>query len=381
MKYYSKQNVKDAAIERIEWLFDEFPNITVGFSGGKDSTVVFYLALEVARRKNRLPLTVMFIDQEAEWQATIDQVRIVMTHPDVNPRWYQMPFRLFNATSADEHWLQCWDPAEEHRWMRERETYSVHENVYGCDRFSDLFNAIMKTEYPNERACLIGGVRTEESPSRMVGLTHTPTYKWATWGKVLNKKLGHVTMYPIYDWSYMDVWKYIHDNGLPYNDIYNTQYRYGMGPRDMRVSNIHHETAMQHLFYMQEAEPETYERLTARIAGIDAAAHLGHKDFFAIKELPSMFGSWIEYRDYLLENLIENEVWKAKWRKRFAKDDVFYAKLGEEKVCRIHINSILTNDWEHIKIINMLDNHPKNRLIKKQARGRFVYDGKYTDGS
>lgn len=69
MKVYKKQSVYDAALDRIRYLFDEFPNVIVGFSGGKDSTVVLELALIVAREKNRLPLDVLFIDQEAEWQA------------------------------------------------------------------------------------------------------------------------------------------------------------------------------------------------------------------------------------------------------------------------------------------------------------------------
>jgi len=75
MKIYSKQTVYEAALDRIRFIFDEFPNVIVGVSGGKDSTVVFQLALIVAREKNRLPLKTMFLDQEAEWQATIDQIK------------------------------------------------------------------------------------------------------------------------------------------------------------------------------------------------------------------------------------------------------------------------------------------------------------------
>ena len=119
MKIYSNKTVLEAALERIRFLFDEFPNIIVGVSGGKDSTVVYNLALQVAREKNRLPLKCLFVDQEAEWEATIDTITEIMENPDVEPKWYQMPIKLFNATSTTDHWLMCWDKKEEHRWMRE----------------------------------------------------------------------------------------------------------------------------------------------------------------------------------------------------------------------------------------------------------------------
>jgi len=91
MKYYSNKNVYEKAIERIEYLFNEFEEVIVGFSGGKDSTVTLHLCLEVAEKLNRLPLKVCFIDQEAEWQGTIDYVDKVMRRDDVEPLWFQMP--------------------------------------------------------------------------------------------------------------------------------------------------------------------------------------------------------------------------------------------------------------------------------------------------
>ncbi len=51
MKIYKSRNVFDAALERIMIFFDEFPNLIVGFSGGKDSTVTLNLALKVAEEK------------------------------------------------------------------------------------------------------------------------------------------------------------------------------------------------------------------------------------------------------------------------------------------------------------------------------------------
>jgi len=87
MKIYSKQNVWDAALERVRFVFDEFPNVIVGMSGGKDSTICLNLALKVAEEKGRLPLKVFFIDQEAEWDCVIDFMRTVMTDPRVTPLW------------------------------------------------------------------------------------------------------------------------------------------------------------------------------------------------------------------------------------------------------------------------------------------------------
>ncbi len=270
-RIYGRKTVLDAARERIAWVFDEFPNVVVNVSGGKDSTVIFHLAMEVARAKGRLPLTVRFIDQEAEWQATIDVIRSIMEHPDVNPRWYQMPIVLFNATSTQEHWLRCWAPEDEHRWMRPREPYAITENVYGTERFAELFPATLATEYPNTPTAVLTGVRVEESPGRAAGLTGAAVIKGRTWGRVENRKLQHFAWHPLYDWSYMDVWKAIHERGWKYNRIYDHQYQWGLSVLKMRVSNVHHETSVGSLWYMQEAEPETYARLTARISGVDAA--------------------------------------------------------------------------------------------------------------
>jgi predicted phosphoadenosine phosphosulfate sulfurtransferase len=216
MKIYRNESVLEAAKNRLRFLFDEFEEVVVNISGGKDSTVVYHLALEIAKEKGRLPLKVLFLDQEAEWQATIDQVRYSMERPEVTPLWYQIPIRLFNATSAEEHWLQCWDPAEEPKWMRPKESYSIKENSYGTDRFTEVFKAIMKKDF-GPKSCHIVGVRAEETPARTLGLTTAATYKWITWGKIIDKGRDQYNFYPIYDWGPVDVWKAIHDHNWPYN--------------------------------------------------------------------------------------------------------------------------------------------------------------------
>jgi len=368
MKIYGKQNVFDAALDRIRWLFDEFPNVIVGVSGGKDSTVVYNLALQVAREKGRLPLKCLFVDQEAEWEATIDTIRLIMENPEVEPLWFQMPIKLFNATSTTDHWLMCWDKAAEERWMRPQESYSIKENNYGTERFAELFPAIIKKDYPNIKTCYIAGMRTEESPTRAMALTHDLTYKHVTWGANLNKTHKHYTFYPIYDWSYSDVWKAIHDNDWHYNAVYDAQYNYGVPLQNMRVSNVHHETAVGTLFYMQEIEGQTYQRLTQRIAGIDMAGKMGKADYFP-KELPFMFATWGEYRDFLLDKLIDNPDWKASFAKTFARHDEIYAETMGAKMYKEHINAILTNDWEAVKLGNF-ERRPENIDLKRKWKAK-----------
>ena len=359
MRIYHKQNVYEAALERIAWLFDEFPNVVVSVSGGKDSTVIFELALRVAREKGRLPLQVMFIDQEGEWASTVEQMQYMMHHKDVKPMWYLMPLRLFNATSGEDHWLMCWDPASEADWIHPLDPASegYRVNDYGTDRFKDLFGAIINKEFAGTPTANIGGVRAEESTSRLVGLQHLAKYKWVTWGAILDAKLSHYTFYPLYDWSYTDVWKAIHENHWPYNRLYDLLYQKGIQPMNMRVSNLHHETAVTQLFNLQEFEPETYARLTNRLKGIDMAGKLGFDDYF-VRQLPFMFESWREYRDYLLEHLITN----PDWRKRMSKVFVYHdknlgEKLGDSKY-KAHVQAILTHDWEGVKLVNFYNSKP-----------------------
>jgi len=252
MKIYSNQTVLEATKKRLNWIFDEFPNVVVSVSGGKDSTVVFELSYEIAKERGRLPLRVFFIDQEAEWGATIEQIQSIMYREGVDPYWMQVPMVLFNATSHQDHWLKCWDPDKRALWIHPQDPISKKENIYGTDRFEHMFKEVFRVEFGDTPTANIGGVRAQESPTRMTSLTYLPKYKWVTWGKKFYAQLGHYTFYPIYDWGYTDVWKAIYEHGWNYNKIYDLQYQYGVGLNDMKVSNVHHETAVQNLFNVQE---------------------------------------------------------------------------------------------------------------------------------
>ena len=53
MKIYNEKNVFDASMERIEFAFDNFDNLCVSYSGGKDSTVMIQLVEMIAKKKNK----------------------------------------------------------------------------------------------------------------------------------------------------------------------------------------------------------------------------------------------------------------------------------------------------------------------------------------
>jgi predicted phosphoadenosine phosphosulfate sulfurtransferase len=340
------------ALDRLRWLFDEFENIYISFSGGKDSTIVLELAIMVAREKGRLPVDVMFLDQEAEWDVVVSYVRRTMNRPEVRPHWLQVPFRLSNASSARQPWLHCWEEGRDHEWIRPKEPNSIHDNVYGVDRFHDMFPAFTQCLFPASMAAGIAGVRCQESPARQKALTVAKTYKHVTWGRKY-KHRDQFVFYPIYDWVLTDVWKAIHDNGWDYCRLYDLMYQYGVPFTKMRVSSVCHEAALDHVQWMQEIEPDTWNRIVERLDGFHAAGQMGSGFKSVPKVLPSMFDSWREYRDYLLENLIIDPVIREKMRGQISASEKRYVSGVQDMLCKEWVGMILVNDSQGSKAPRM----------------------------
>jgi len=366
LQYYLEKNVLEAALERMRWLYDEFEEVVISSSGGKDSTVIFNLALQVAGEKNRLPVNLLFIDQEAEWQSTIDYQKSLMYREDVKPYWMQIPMKMYNSANFKEGFRELWKPGEE--WMREKDPISKKENIYGTERFVELFKQILIQEFQGKKACNVGGVRCEESPNRRSALTQRPVYKGETWGKILSSKEQKYTFYPIYDWSYRDVWAYIAKNNLPYNRIYDIQYSYGLPITKMRVGNLHHETAILALTYASEFEPETWNKVQGAVLGSNSIRQLP-ETIYCPEELPFMFKDWREYRDYLLEKLVEPQ-FQEKFAAKFTRMDVKYERYEFiNDVYQAQITAILTNDVYFTKLQNF-EGQEALRLFKREKKAQ-----------
>ncbi|EHE1282968.1 TPA: phosphoadenosine phosphosulfate reductase family protein [Salmonella enterica] len=66
-------DVLSATKLRIRREFDVFDRISLSFSGGKDSTVMFHLVAEDGRRRGR-KFCVLFLDWEVQYHSTITHV-------------------------------------------------------------------------------------------------------------------------------------------------------------------------------------------------------------------------------------------------------------------------------------------------------------------
>ena len=329
------KSVLEATRERISYLFDEYDNIQLSFSGGKDSTVLFYLLDEEARRRGR-QFYLYFLDQEAEYQGTIDFVDYCMRHDTVIPLWYQVPIFMTNAVSHEQLFLWAWGEGEQ--WVREKSDISIHKIDKKYPKRFHKFNLWVgrNLEKREGRSVSIIGLRGEESPDRrFVMFGEDSQLFW------LRRKGTPHKAYPIIDWSYTDIWKYLIENKKRYNNVYDKMYMLGLDLRKMRVSNLIHEKAFKCLADLQELEPETYNKLEQRLKGVHCASMYGKEDIvYSIKKLPSKFATWKEYKDFLLDSIHPDlsKIFRWQWLRFGDTDDTL--------ACKYMVKRILLCDWE-----------------------------------
>ena len=84
---------------------------------------------------------------------------------------------------------------EKDKWVHPQDKISIKENHYDCDRFKEMFDRIQQVDYAGEKTCRIAGVRCEESPARLIGLSYHLTYKDITWGRFNDPKKTHFRGY------------------------------------------------------------------------------------------------------------------------------------------------------------------------------------------
>ncbi len=244
------KSVYDLALERIRYVYDLFDTIAVSFSGGKDSTTVLNLALQVAHERNKLPLYVFHFDEEAIPTEVADYVRRVYNRPDVDLKWWCVPIKHTNACSSESDSWIAWNPEEKHLWVRdmppegltEFPRYQPAEHVYGIPE-------IMAGQFDPAiygRVGILFGIRAAESLTRYQAVSRRKeeNYIVQEWtdnagGDFGSTKLGMgntYKVYPIYDWQTSDVWTAPQMFGWDYSSAYDLMEMAGISHHGQRVA-------------------------------------------------------------------------------------------------------------------------------------------------
>ncbi len=365
---YNKKNVLEASQERIEFIFDSFEVINISISGGKDSTVLAHLFLEEAKKRGR-KVGLLFIDEEVVYNSTIKQIEYLMNlYPaNVNKLWLQFEFLLTNAASLEDSQLVCWEKGKHKKWMRSKKNDNILFPPW--DRKKEIirnknkgvmigfYDVIENMESCYNNAAFIIGVRATESPNRWRSVSKNPNFIngqnvfWST------KRKENYLLYPIFDWNFHDIWKYIYDNKLKYSKVYDWQFKRHFKISEMRVSSLIHEKSFKSICELPEFEPETYEKLCKRIKGISLVQETGkNSKMFRVRKLPKNYKTWKEYKDFLLKTYPDKEK-KEIFIKRFSNH------LENEFVSRQQCRQLVLNDYENnLPVDNKSD--PRDELLE-----------------
>lgn len=330
-KKYINKTVYEAAIERIDWLLDEFPAYYVSFSGGKDSGIVLNLVLERAKLKGKLPVPVMFFDWETNYQETVDYIYRMMSRKDVEPYWICLPEVEDNGSSIYERYWKPWDPEKKDKWIRPMPDYDFVINrdnmpkeweewydetsytMWVVKNFGDWF---AKRKGVDKIADILG-LRTKESFGRHMCVAagkYRDKINHYTYRTKDNGEKTWISL-PIYDWEAEDVWAANGKFGWDYNRVYDRFYRSGKTLHEMRICNAFGEVQKNDLENWQLVEPETWDRLVERVEGANFGAIYNKTNLNRMKTKKPKNMTWEEFTDVLLNSLPPEA--KANYEYRF----------------------------------------------------------------
>lgn len=312
MKKYSDKNVYEAAVERVQYIFDEFENIYVSFSGGKDSGVCTHLMCEEARKRKR-KIGLLYIDIEANYKHTVDNIKsIIKEYKDVlKPMWVCLPMETNNALSYYETMWTWWERGKESVWVRkmpkmkyvinlENNPIDYYKEGMTFESFVDKFGQWYG--HGEKTACIIG-IRTQESLNRWRALTSTSkeTYKGKSFSTKVHENVYN--FYPIYDWEVEDIWTYYGKTGKQYNKFYDLMYQAGVPITKMRIDEPFGDAAKAGLDMFRVIEPTTWAKVVNRVSGANFANIYSKKSINRSKyKLPSGH-TWESFTQFLLDTL------------------------------------------------------------------------------
>lgn len=312
-KIYKSQNVLEAALTRLQYIFTEFESIYFSVSGGKDSSVMVQLADRIAGELGRT-YDVLYIDFEAQYAHTIAHIQELKQLPHIG-RFYHvaLPLALRNAVSMLQPKWICWDEAARELWVRPLPQDAVTQTNCPWDWYQpgeefETFIASFARWYhavhPGKTACGVG-IRADESLNRFLTVAfyrRKEEYAHKHWTTRLDD--GLYNFYPLYDWKVGDIWGAVSQLGLLSNGIYELMYKNGLSLHQQRLCQPYGDDQRNGLDQFKALEPETWEKVLTRVNGVNfgniycRTTALGN-----IKSFKPEGMDWEQYTVFLLESI------------------------------------------------------------------------------
>lgn len=311
-------NVYEATQERLKVIFNDFDNVLVAFSCGKDSGIVLNLAYKYALENNMThKLAFYYEDYEANYQATHDYADRAFNNINVDRKyWLCLPISAACSVSMYEpRWIP-WDNDKKDIWVRDMPKYDCVVNIDNCPYpfkkgtkgfdaridFSKWFG-----EKYGKTAVLIG-LRAQESLTRRAIFTsnrRTLMHKKLNYSKVVDKNT--INFYPIYDWLTEDIWVCNYKYEFDYNKIYDLYYQAGLTVDQMRVASPFHLSGQENLKLYRVIDPNNWGKMVGRVNGCNFGNIYGGTSAMGWRTIrkPEHF-TWKQYSEFLLDTLPDN---------------------------------------------------------------------------
>ncbi len=348
-KKYFDLSVYDALLNRLKFIFEEFENIFVSFSGGKDSGLLLNLVMDFQRKyyPNRR-IGVFHQDFEAQYSYTTKYVEETFESlkDEAELYWVCLPMATRTALSNYEMYWYPWDDKKEDLWIRPRPSHeyviTMENNPITTYRYKmhqeDLakqFGRWYKLSHGDTSTICLLGIRADESLQRYNAFLNKKNgYKHQCWITQQFKNVWCAS--PLYDWTVQDVWHAIAKHGYSYNQLYDMLYQAGVKPTQMRVASPFNDYAKDSLNLYRVIEPETWVKLLGRVKGVNFGGIYGRTKALGYRNitLPPDH-TWESYTKFLLATLparIRNN-----YIKKFKTSIEFWHKVGgglEEETIR-----------------------------------------------
>jgi len=273
------KNVYEAAVERVNFTFDNFEKIYLSFSAGKDSTVMLHIVMDEAIKRNR-KIGILIVDLEGQYKLTIDHMsECIEVYKDyIDLYWVCLPIHLRNAVSVFEPFWMCWDADRKQDWIREIPPLAISDiNKFPFFKIGMEFEEFVPEfgqwySEGKKTACLVG-IRADESLNRFRTIASNKKIRFQ--GKQFTTKVTDdvYNVYPIYDWKTEDIWTYHSKNKHKrHNELYDIMHKAGLSIHLQRICQPYGDDQRRGLWLFHLIEPETWAKVVARVTGANSGA-------------------------------------------------------------------------------------------------------------